>query len=97
MTKYSKSTLSGSEPINTLGRQSNPWEVQAPAISSASATKTTAAFENDRYQSATGLIHLYDIASHQLLRALSTHKSMSISHLATMRKSSLIRAHQHIP
>src|SRR5882757_1049045 len=35
---------------------------------------------------ATGLIHLYDIASHQLLRTISTHKGMSISHLATMLK-----------
>ncbi|OAX31546.1 hypothetical protein K503DRAFT_787771 [Rhizopogon vinicolor AM-OR11-026] len=35
---------------------------------------------------ATGLIHLYDIASHQLLRTISMHKGMSISHLATMLK-----------
>jgi pre-rRNA-processing protein IPI3 len=35
---------------------------------------------------ATGLVHLYDIASHQLLRTISTHKGMSISHLATMLK-----------
>ncbi|KAG1876534.1 WD40-repeat-containing domain protein [Suillus subalutaceus] len=34
----------------------------------------------------TGLIHIYDIASHQLLRIISTHKGMSISHLATMLK-----------
>ncbi|RPD76575.1 WD40 repeat-like protein [Lentinus tigrinus ALCF2SS1-7] len=33
---------------------------------------------------ATGLIHVYDIASHQLLRTLSSHKGMSITHLATM-------------
>lgn len=33
---------------------------------------------------ASGLIHVYDIASHQLLRTISTHKSMSISFLATM-------------
>jgi pre-rRNA-processing protein IPI3 len=32
---------------------------------------------------ATGLAHLHDIASHQLLRTISTHKGMSISHLAT--------------
>jgi WD40 repeat protein len=35
-----------------------------------------------------GLI-LYDIASHQFLQTVSTHKGMSISHLATMRKLSL--------
>ncbi|KAG2070200.1 WD40 repeat-like protein [Suillus decipiens] len=35
---------------------------------------------------ATGLIHIYDIASHQLLRTISTHKGMSISHLTTMLK-----------
>ncbi|KAG1746716.1 WD40-repeat-containing domain protein [Suillus paluster] len=35
---------------------------------------------------AAGLIHLYDIASHQLLRTISTHKGLSISHLATMLK-----------
>ncbi|KIL00758.1 hypothetical protein PAXRUDRAFT_29581 [Paxillus rubicundulus Ve08.2h10] len=35
---------------------------------------------------ATGLIHMYDIASHQLLRTISTHKGMSISFLATMLK-----------
>jgi pre-rRNA-processing protein IPI3 len=35
---------------------------------------------------ATGLIHIYDITSHQLLRTISTHKGMSISHLATMLK-----------
>ncbi|KAG1876566.1 WD40-repeat-containing domain protein [Suillus subalutaceus] len=34
----------------------------------------------------TGLIHIYDIASHQLLRTISTYKGMSISHLATMLK-----------
>ncbi|RDX54287.1 WD40 repeat-like protein [Lentinus brumalis] len=33
---------------------------------------------------ATGLIHVYDIASHQLLRTLSSHKGMSITHLSTM-------------
>nr|VWO94653.1 Chaperone protein dnaJ 2 [Ganoderma boninense] len=32
----------------------------------------------------TGLIHVYDIASHQLLRTLSSHKGMQITHLATM-------------
>ena len=35
---------------------------------------------------ASGLIHVYDIASHQLLRTISTHKGMSISFLATMLK-----------
>ncbi|KAF9245301.1 WD40-repeat-containing domain protein [Melanogaster broomeanus] len=35
---------------------------------------------------ATGLIQIYDIASHQLLRTISTHKGMSISFLATMLK-----------
>ena len=35
---------------------------------------------------ATGLIHSYDIASHQLLRTFSTHKGFSISHLTTMLK-----------
>ena len=34
----------------------------------------------------TGLIHVYDIASHQLLRTISTHKGLSISFLATMLK-----------
>ncbi|KAI0367031.1 WD40 repeat-like protein [Pilatotrama ljubarskyi] len=33
---------------------------------------------------ATGLIHIYDIASHQLLRTLSSHKGMAITHLSTM-------------
>lgn len=33
-----------------------------------------------------GLIHSYDIASHQLLRTISTHKGLSISYLATMLK-----------
>ncbi len=33
-----------------------------------------------------GLIHLYDISSHQLLRSISTHKGMSISHIQTMVK-----------
>ena len=33
-----------------------------------------------------GLIHLYDIASHQLLRSISAHKGMSITFLATMLK-----------
>ena len=33
-----------------------------------------------------GLIHLYDIPSHQLLRTISTHKGMSIAHLQTMIK-----------
>lgn len=32
----------------------------------------------------TGLIHVYDIASHQLLRTLSAHKGMQITHLTTM-------------
>ncbi|KAG8220873.1 WD40-repeat-containing domain protein [Butyriboletus roseoflavus] len=35
---------------------------------------------------ASGLIHVYDIASYQLLRTISTHKDMSISFLATMLK-----------
>ncbi|KAG1781058.1 WD40-repeat-containing domain protein [Suillus placidus] len=35
---------------------------------------------------ATGFIHIYDIASHQLLRTISTHKGMSISYLTTMLK-----------
>ncbi|KAF8159611.1 WD40-repeat-containing domain protein [Crassisporium funariophilum] len=33
-----------------------------------------------------GLIHLYDIPSHQLLRTISSHKGLSISHLQTMIK-----------
>ena len=33
---------------------------------------------------AAGLIHIYDIASHQLLRTLPSHKGMSITHLSTM-------------
>ncbi|KAF4610801.1 hypothetical protein D9613_006895 [Agrocybe pediades] len=33
-----------------------------------------------------GLIHLYDIPSHQLIRTVSTHKGMSIAHLETMLK-----------
>ncbi|KAI0641918.1 WD40 repeat-like protein [Trametes meyenii] len=33
---------------------------------------------------ASGLIHTYDIASHQLLRTLSSHKGMMITHLSTM-------------
>lgn len=35
---------------------------------------------------ASGLIHLYDIASHQFLRTISTHRGLSISFLATMLK-----------
>ncbi|OJA17519.1 hypothetical protein AZE42_08249 [Rhizopogon vesiculosus] len=35
---------------------------------------------------AAGTVHIYDIASHQLLRTISMHKGMSISHLATMLK-----------
>ncbi|KIK32664.1 hypothetical protein CY34DRAFT_18882 [Suillus luteus UH-Slu-Lm8-n1] len=35
---------------------------------------------------ATGLIHIYDVASHQLLRTISAHKEMSISHLTTTLK-----------
>ncbi|KAI0331448.1 WD40 repeat-like protein [Cubamyces sp. BRFM 1775] len=31
-----------------------------------------------------GLIHIYDIASHQQLRTLSSHKGMAITHLSTM-------------
>ncbi|KAJ6496765.1 WD40 repeat-like protein [Mycena vulgaris] len=34
----------------------------------------------------TGIIHIYDIPSHQLLRTISTHKGFSITHLATMLK-----------
>lgn len=33
---------------------------------------------------ATGLVHIYDIASHQLLRTLSSHKGMTITYLSTM-------------
>ncbi|KAI9064113.1 WD40 repeat-like protein [Trametes sanguinea] len=33
---------------------------------------------------ASGLIHIYDIASHQQLRTLSSHKGMTITHLSTM-------------
>ncbi|KAI0629250.1 WD40 repeat-like protein [Trametes polyzona] len=33
---------------------------------------------------ASGLIHIYDIASHQLLRTMSSHKGMCITHLSTM-------------
>ena len=33
-----------------------------------------------------GLIHIYDIPSHQLLRTISTHKGMTISHVETMIK-----------
>jgi pre-rRNA-processing protein IPI3 len=33
-----------------------------------------------------GLIHLYDIPSHQLLRTISTQKGLSIAHLETMIK-----------
>lgn len=33
-----------------------------------------------------GLIHLYDVASHQLLRSILTHKGLSITHLRTMLK-----------
>ena len=33
-----------------------------------------------------GLIHLYDIPSHQLLRTISNHKGLSIAHLETMIK-----------
>ncbi|PFH51950.1 hypothetical protein AMATHDRAFT_58182 [Amanita thiersii Skay4041] len=35
---------------------------------------------------ATGLIHLVDIASHQQLRTVSTHKGFSITHIQTMLK-----------
>ncbi len=31
-----------------------------------------------------GLIYVYDIASHQLLRTLSSHKGTTITHLSTM-------------
>lgn len=33
-----------------------------------------------------GLIHIYDIPSHQLLRTISTHKGFSIGYLCTMLK-----------
>ncbi|KAH9852141.1 WD40 repeat-like protein [Lenzites betulinus] len=33
---------------------------------------------------ASGLIHTYDIASHQLLRTLTSHKGMAITHISTM-------------
>ncbi|GJE91052.1 WD40 repeat-like protein [Phanerochaete sordida] len=35
---------------------------------------------------ASGLIHLYDVASHQLLRSIATHKGLSITHLQTLLK-----------
>jgi hypothetical protein len=47
MAPYIKSTFSGSEPINTLVRQSKQSEAQVPAISSASLMKTIAVVEND--------------------------------------------------
>ena len=34
----------------------------------------------------TGYIHLYDIASHQLLRSISTHKGMPVTHVMAMFK-----------
>ncbi|KAJ7113691.1 WD40 repeat-like protein [Mycena crocata] len=34
----------------------------------------------------TGIIHIYDIPSHQLLRSISTHKGYSITHVETMLK-----------
>ncbi|KAG6890965.1 hypothetical protein C0992_011724 [Termitomyces sp. T32_za158] len=34
----------------------------------------------------TGLIHIYDIPSHQLLRTITTHKGFVITHLVTMLK-----------
>lgn len=34
----------------------------------------------------TGLINIYDIVSHQLLRTISSHKGMSITYLKTMLK-----------
>ncbi|KAJ3837890.1 WD40 repeat-like protein [Lentinula raphanica] len=34
----------------------------------------------------TGLIHIYDTPTHQLLRTISTHKGLSISYLATLLK-----------
>ena len=33
---------------------------------------------------ASGLVHTYDVASHQLLRSISTHKGLTISHISTM-------------
>ncbi|GLB41732.1 putative WD40 repeat-like protein [Lyophyllum shimeji] len=33
-----------------------------------------------------GLIHVYDLPSHQLLRTISTHKGLTITHLATVLK-----------
>lgn len=33
-----------------------------------------------------GLVHVYDIASHQLLRTFTTHKGLTIAHLQTMLK-----------
>ena len=33
---------------------------------------------------ATGLIHVYDVASHQILRTISSHKGMNITYLTTM-------------
>ncbi|KAG1759133.1 hypothetical protein EDD22DRAFT_995744 [Suillus occidentalis] len=35
---------------------------------------------------ATGLVHFYDVASHRVLRTISAHKEMSISHLTTTLK-----------
>lgn len=40
-----------------------------------------------------GLIHLYDIVSHQLLRSISTHKGASISHIQTIIKPSDLIGH----
>jgi pre-rRNA-processing protein IPI3 len=40
-----------------------------------------------------GLIHLYDVPSHQLLRSISTHKGMSISHIQTIIKPADLIGH----
>ena len=40
-----------------------------------------------------GFIHLYDIASHQLLRSISTHKGLVITHLVTMLKPPDLTGH----
>lgn len=40
-----------------------------------------------------GLIHIYDVPSHQLLRTISNHKGMSIAHLQTMVKPPDLMGH----
>ncbi|KAH9479497.1 Pre-rRNA-processing protein IPI3 [Psilocybe cubensis] len=43
-----------------------------------------------------GLIHLYDVPSHQLLRTISTHKGMSIAYLSTMIKPPDLIGHTNL-